>query len=354
MVYAAAIHLGLLKYFLLDSSFMVREYAAFTEIEHAVSRTLNLLWPFRWGVWLRLALISFFVGAGGGFSPFQYRFSRDELPPGMMADAVSGIMQNLLLILIVVAAFIAVIIVFTLLSAAFQFVFVESLRSGTVAIVPYFRRWFSKGARLFVFQLGLTLILLAIIALLIAIFFLPLIAGGGLTGVRIIASLLALMLLIFIVAIPFGLIWLITIDFVVPIMVKEELGVLAAWRRCGSLLANQWRQAALYVIVKVLFSIGISIVLIILTLLALGVIAIPFVAVGLILLALLGGPVYVILIALLIPFIIIAIPVALLIRVPFETFFRHYSLLVLGTIGPEFALFPPSMHESIGASPPPA
>ncbi len=80
------------------------------------------------------------------------------------------------------------------------------------------------------------------------------------------------------------------------------------------------------------------------------IIALPFVGVGLLLSALTGVPGYTLLLILLIPFLLIAIPVALLLllllRVPFEAFLRYYSLLVLGRIAPEYALVPAAVQES--------
>jgi hypothetical protein len=44
-------------------------YAALSVLDAAINRTKSLLWPFNLGVWLRLAVISFFVGgSGGGFN----------------------------------------------------------------------------------------------------------------------------------------------------------------------------------------------------------------------------------------------------------------------------------------------
>jgi hypothetical protein len=47
-----------------------------------------------------------------------------------------------------------------------------------------------------------------------------------------------------------------------------------------------------------------------------------------------------------IPFVIIMILIMLFIQVPFVTFFRYYSLRVLGDFSPEYALLP-----EIGQSP---
>ena len=299
---------------------------AVSEIKNAIHHVTRLLRPFNSGVWLRLALISFFVG-GTLFFPGQHQwFFQNDLPTG-----------------IIVIAFIVISIAYLFLFAVFQFVFIESLRSGTVAIRAYFLRWFSKGSRLFVFHFGLQILALAIIGLLVAIFFLPLLFSGE---VRWNTAIESLVVPIFFIVITAGLIAFFTIDFVVPIMVKDDLGVLDGWRRFGGILRREWREMAVYALLKVLFVIGIGILLFILTLIALLIIALPFVGVGLLLSALTGVPGYTLLLILLIPFLLIAIPAALIIRVPFEAFLRYYSLLVLGRIAPEYTLVPAAVQES--------
>lgn len=305
---------------------MLEGCVAVSEIGDAIDHASRFLWPFNRGVWLRLALISFFVG-GSSFFPGQYQwFFQNDLPTGVIATA-----------------FIAITTAYVLLFAVFQFVFVESIRSGTVAIRPYFRRWFSKGTRLFIFHFGLQILTMAIIALLVAIFFLPLLISGE---VRWNTAIESLVVPIFFIVIIAGIIALLTIDFVVPIMVKEDMGVLDGWRRFGGILHREWREVAVYTMLKLILVIGVAILLIILTLISLFIIALPFVGIGLLLSALTGAPGYTLLPILLIPFLLIAIPVALLIRVPFEAFLRYYSLLVIGRIAPEYALVPVVVQET--------
>jgi hypothetical protein len=74
-------------------------------------------------------------------------------------------------------------------------------------------------------------------------------------------------------------------------------------------------------------------------LLAVLVIAIPFVIIGVVLAAIFQV-MNVTLLLLIIPFLLILIPVALLIQVPVVTFFRYYSLQVLGKLETTFALLP--------------
>lgn len=104
-------------------------------------------------------------------------------------------------------------------------------------------------------------------------------------------------------------------------MIRENCGVIAGWRRLIGTIASSLWQTVVYVIVRFVLGLVAAVVRAILVILALVVIAIPFVLVGIVLLATLQENLMMLL-ALVIPYLIIAIPVALLIAVPFITFFR--------------------------------
>lgn len=148
---------------------------------------------------------------------------------------------------------------------------------------------------------------------------------------------------ILVAALLFGIIFLLTNDFVVPIMIHEDCGIIEGWRRLfGMISANVW-QTVVYVVTRLVLGLIAAIVQAVLVILALLIIAIPFVLIGIVLLAALQAGNYVLLLTLLIPpYLVIAIPVALLIAVPFVTFFRYYGLLVLeGLAPPGCRLLPP-------------
>ncbi|WP_243669844.1 hypothetical protein [Methanoculleus chikugoensis] len=62
---------------------MAEDMYAFSRLDGAFQRTKSLLWPIRWGVWLRLALIALFVGGGVSLpNTSGYTFEEGDLPPG--------------------------------------------------------------------------------------------------------------------------------------------------------------------------------------------------------------------------------------------------------------------------------
>jgi hypothetical protein len=310
---------------------MSEEMYAFSELEGAFSRTKSLLWPVRWGVWLRLAVIAFFVGGGINMpNTVQYRFSGNELPPGF-AEISSGVAPVLVAVF---AAVLVIALVYILVSATMQFVFVDDLRTGDIRLRRFFRERFGKGIRLFLFQLGLLLLMILVLLALFALIFG--LGFGGPTALGLTAPLLIVVLIPFILifAVLFGIVFLFTTDFVVPIMIHDDCGVIEGWRRLCPGLSSQVGQTVVYIVVRFILGILAAILQAIVSILALVIIAIPFVLIGLALLAFLPLMNIAVLVALLIPYLIIAIPVALLIAVPFITFFRYYSLLVLGGLSP--------------------
>lgn len=320
-----------------ESPFIVRDMAeeiyAFSRLEETFSRTKTLLWPPRRDIWLRLALIALFVGGGAGFpNTSQYNVGEGDLPAGM-AGSLPEIAP---LVTAFIVALLTIAFLWMLVGAVMQFVFVDMLSTGDIHIRRFFRERLGKGARLFLFQIAITLILVLGIAALAVLIF-----GFGGVGPRVGVPLLILVLIpvLLVLALLVGVIFLLTIDFVVPIMIREDCGVIEGWRRLiGVISANVWQTVA-YIIVKFVLGLVAAIAQAVVVILALLVIAIPFVLIGIVLLAA-GLANYVLLLVLLIPYLIIAIPVALLIAVPFITFFRYYGLLVLAGLAPEYRLLP--------------
>ncbi|NLM29853.1 MAG: hypothetical protein GX216_05420 [Methanomicrobiales archaeon] len=312
---------------------MAEEMYAFSRIEGAVHRTKALLWPFEWGVWLRLVIIALFVSGGISIpNTFQYRFDGSDFATGAIGFTPAGVATIMLVILAVV---LVVALIWAFIGATMRFVFVDMLSTGDIHIRRFFRERLGKGVRLFIFEIVLTAaMLIAMVASALLLF--------GFWGTHTATPLLliALIPLILVAAILFGLVFLLTTDFVVPIMVSEDCGVIAGWRRLIGVISSQLWQTIVYVITRFVLGLVAAIAQMILVIIALLVIAIPFVLIGIVFLAILQGRNLILLLALGVPYLIIAIPVTLLIAVPFVTFFRYYTLLVLEGLRPEYRLLP--------------
>ena len=310
---------------------MAEETYAFSRLEGAFHRTKGLLWPFKWGIWLRLALIALFVGGGVSFpNTSGYTFGEGDLPPGF-EGALPGIATIFVVLILVV---LAIALIWWIIGTVMQFVFVDMLRTGDIHIRRFFGERVGKGVRLFLFEAALTLIL--ILAMIAFILMLVGFEGSGGAGV---AFILLFIPFILVAALLFGIVFLLTHDFVVPIMIHEDCGVIEGWRRLFGMISENLWQTVAYIITRFVLGLIAGIVQAVLVILAMLIIAIPFVLIGIVLLAAVMAN-YVLLLVLLIPYLIIAIPVALLIAVPFVTFFRYYGLLVLEGVAPGYRLLP--------------
>ena len=312
---------------------MADEMYAFSRLEGAIHRTKSLLWPFKWDVWLRLAIIALFVGGGISMpNLFQYQFDGSDFAAGTIGSTPTVVATVVLVILAVV---LVLALIWAFIGATMRFVFVDMLSTGNIRIRRFFRDRFGKGVRLFVFEIALTAAMF--IAMIVSAFLV-----FGFWGTNAAAPLLLLLLipLALIAAILFGLVLLLTTDFVVPIMVSEDCGVIEGWRQLIGVISSQLWQTVVYVITRFVLGLVAAIAQAILVIIALLVIAIPFVLIGIVFLAALQGGDRILLLALGVPYLIIAIPVALLIAVPFVTFFRYYALLVLEGLRPEYQLLP--------------
>jgi hypothetical protein len=316
-------------------------YAALSVLDAAINRTKSLLWPFKLGLWLRIAVISFFVGGtGAGFNFHAGGSSPGGVPGVNILGVGNSLLSNVVFnYLLIVAAILIFVLAMWLLGAIFQFVFVDCLRTGEVSLRRYFGPRTGKGFSLFLFQLGLGLIIFLIIAVPVALLIL---AGGGFASgvpsLAVIPGFLLLFAAILLIALFMGLIMLFTIDFVVPIMIRDDCGVIDGWHTCWGIIRTEWKQALVYAITKFLLGIATGIIMLIVVIIAALVIAIPFVIIG-ILAAGAGGSVP-INITLLVLFFVVMLPVGLLISVPFVTFLRYYSLEVLAAIAPAYDLLP--------------
>ena len=305
---------------------MSEETYALSRLDSAFDHAKSLLWPVRWDIWLRLAVVALFVGCGID------SLGNSNLPYAAGSLVLGSTMS--VMVSSIAAVVLGIALLWLLAGATMQFVFVDMLSTGDIHIRRFFRERLGKGARLFLFELAL----IAVMILAIAAFVFMLIGVEG-AGAATSLLIIALIPVILVAALLFGLVFLLTTDFVVPIMIREDCGIIAGWRRLIGMIASRFWQTVVYVIVRFVLGLVAAIAQAILVILALVVIAIPFILVGIVLLAALQENI-VLLLALVIPYLIIAIPVALLIAVPFITFFRYYALLVLEGLLPEYRLLP--------------
>ncbi|WP_126664308.1 DUF7544 domain-containing protein [Haloterrigena salifodinae] len=318
-------------------------WSAIDELRPALEATRGLLLPFDLRRWLSLAVIAFFVSGASGGNPGVSTTAgdtpRDESPvaepPPPIADLVALPEIDLGWIVLAIGIAVAIGLVLLFLGAIMEFVFVRVVTDRDVRLRTHTREQVSNGASLLLFRIALALgiaILIAVPAVVSFLLLSPLFFG-----------LLAVLFAPILIAVGIG-IWLVhrfTADFVVPVMLLEDRGVLEAWRAFWPALQEGWKQYVVYAIVRLGLGVvagfvaGIGFV-------AIGlVLAVPFGIVAVVLYLVFETALGLLSIAVLA---VIAVLYALsvlvagvtLVQVPIQTYLRYYSLFVLGSITPPF------------------
>lgn len=328
---------------------------AFDAVDDALDSTRRFLFPFSFGKWLRLAVIVFFLGAGGsGGGNVSNAFNGvpdGGQPGGPVTQPTMPPNDVLWFIGIVVAAILLVALVFAIISATMRFVFVDALRTDDVRVRGPFKRRFGKGVRLFVFELvlGLLLLLPFIVGGLAVVFGFVSLESLGASFVNLGVGVIVLLGLLYVLAaIVIGFVLGFTNQFVVPVMIVEDSGVLAGWSRFWTTLRREWKQFVVYVFVRFVLQLGVGIATGIVGFILAIVVFLVAGAIGFGLAAVFGGFQALIsttagiaaLVVLVVLTILVMTVVFLPIKILVQTYFTTYELSVLGGVNPQYALLP--------------
>lgn len=331
------------------------EWHAVDQLGDSWQATKQLLFPIRLRSWIVVAVVVFFVSGATGFNP-SINIGATEwvtIPgevstqvgvhwsPGDPSSIVPGTLDERsqlliwILFLIVLGAGLLFTLIGVVLGAIFEFVFVDIARTREIRIRGFFGPRIGQGISLLAFRIGVGLIVIGFVILTVLA---TLITAG-------LFLLLLLLLSPVLVLLSIGL-WILlrfTTDFVVPVMIAEDSGIINGWREFWPELRSEWKQYGVYAVVRFLlgivaaFATGLGFAAIGLLL------AIPFLFVGLIglfvLVAAIGAEFAGLVWALFLLLIFIATLVAVgtvLVVVPIQTYLRYYSLFVLGAITPSF------------------
>ncbi|WP_440769476.1 DUF7544 domain-containing protein [Natronorubrum sp. DTA28] len=319
---------------------------AIDDLSDALETTRNFLTPVSLGMWVKLAIVVFFVSSlgmggptipGGDVGTFADEPIFEEETPGEVEEFEEEfpVEELLVLLLVVVGIILFLWLLYAIISAVMQFVFIESLRTTEVHVRRYFSANLGNGLRLFLFRVGLLLVAAVLgSAPAVAIWL-----QGGFDALS--GALVALYALYGIgLYLVYSLARRFTDEFVAPIMLLEDQGVLGGWRRFWPTLKGNWTEYLVYLILVWILSLAITIA--VWFVLAFGVLAllIPFVIV-IALLILAAGEIGVFLSVLvgIVAFLTILLFVAL-VWTPIATYFQYYALLLLGDTNADLDLIP--------------
>lgn len=260
-------------------------YSAVDALEDAYRATKGLLWPFKWRRWLALAVVFFFASGAAGFDPGA-NVGVVDLPtppagPGLEPGPGTGFVFDPLVVVALVAGAVVLAAVFAIVGAVMEFVFVRAVVTREVRLREDARTNVGKGLSLFGFRL-----LIGLLALAAVLFLAALVLGTGLVGLVVVALLSPVLAAGFV---SLYLLHRFTVDFIVPVMLVEDVGVVAGWRRFGAELRAETTEDAVYALVRLAFGVAASLVVGVGFVLVALVVGVPFAAVWAVL-ALLGAP----------------------------------------------------------------
>lgn len=315
---------------------------AIENIGDAFSVTRAFLFPFELRHWVKLALVTLFIGGGMGLPSVQTNSPRGVEPipeeiPAMLPENAPQIAA------LVVGAIVVLGLIFSLVGAIMEFVFVESLRTGNVSIRRHWSRRWRQGFRLFGFRLALGLPLFALVIGWVGLLVVPEIVPDVDPIVPFGTLLFVGIPLVFLLGVLYALVASFTTVFVVPIMIKIDGGVLAGWRLLWGSIKAAPRQYLVYAVVALVLTfatgiaasivVGIAAVALLIPLVVFGAIVYFTVSlsstVGLVALAATGAL-----------FLAAILALGLVVQVPVLAYLRYYALLVLGDIDASLDLIP--------------
>lgn len=312
-------------------------WAALEHIDDAIDETKELLFPFDWRLWAKLALIVFFTSGldlpdSDDFSSFieedSDRFNTDypsefsDYPPGpdllngmeipamtgMMSHAFTGISPVFYGVILLVLLLALVILI---LAPIFEFVYYQSLLDKEVTIMEHLRTHFWKGMWLLAFRL-VVLVVVVVLAFIV------------LTQIEAIAvNTLITMILVSLPFLLIGALFLQFTDQFIPlVMLEHDLSLPAAWRTFYPVVKQEWKQFAVYAVLRFILALAVGILVLIASLVFL----IPLIPLAL--LVFMGAVSNIVLALGVLGLMLWFLAVLIFLRVPAQTYLRYYTILV--------------------------
>jgi hypothetical protein len=327
---------------------------AVAALEDARERAGALLWPPDAGRWLRLVVLTAFVGgAGSAGSAGGNLQSSVPATGGGGAGVVPGLpafefgpsalpTPEVLVrwVAVVVGLLLVAALVYALVGAVAEFALVGALRDGTVGLRASARRYAAPGVRLFAFRVAVVAA-----ALVVGGGPLALAAWGALTTDPAL-GLLAVPALLFaaVVALAAWLVLTLTTDLVVPAVLASGVrGPVGGWRRVAPVVAANPLDVGLYLLVRVVLGVATGVVVGLVGGLVALVVGVPFAVAAAAALAAAGAALSLAevgtLVALAVLFALVTGALLQVVRTPVVLYLRAYAVATLGRLSADLALF---------------
>lgn len=229
---------------------MMSEYQAILALKPAMQHTKAKFWPLRPGQIWRLLIISFFIGAWiTGPVPQDFTFEdipylssiTDDRNMPMETGDIAMVMTGILILLLV----------YSLFSSIFQFIFVDYLSSENRRILPSFKLRMGMGFRLLVFYLAIIIIIGLCAVLAIMMIAIPVLNSYPDNPAKLLLALVYTLSGLLILIIPAWILTIITTDFVVPVMIVQKCGIIQGWKILIREFSGRWDETAIYLLIKI-------------------------------------------------------------------------------------------------------
>jgi hypothetical protein len=294
----------------------------------------QLFQPFRFWQWTRLAAVGLLAGemSSGGCN-----FSHNLRQGSSRIPNVDPAILGAVIAVALVSAFVFG-IVMLYISSVMRFILFDSVLTKECHIRAGWMRRQAPGLKYFLWQIGLAVAVLVVMALLIGIpvaiaFSLGWIRNYGEHTLALVLGGIVIFLVVLAFAIVAAVIQVLTKDFVVPQMALEGIGAVEGWRRLWPMIEAELGGYAAYVGMKIVLAIVAGVTMFIVSLIIGVMVAIP--ALGLAVIAIFTGKTagltwnaYTITVAAVVAAILLAAFLYLmaLIAVPVIVFFPAYSI----------------------------
>ncbi|RBI64507.1 hypothetical protein DMJ13_08520 [halophilic archaeon] len=323
-------------------------------LDDAVEPVRSLLFPLDVRQWLKLAFVVLFLGGSGATPPMTGTGTPGGVDGGTVTtdDAFVAPDGSFVPSETLVAAAVALVLLgllvalaFALVGSVMEFAFFESLRRQRVHVRRYARDNLRKGLGLFAFRVVLFLVVFVPVVGLALLLFPGLATGSPAVVVGALALFVpAFVVLSFVVALVDGF----TTNFVVPVMLLRDEGVLDGWRTFWPTLRREWKQFAVFALLRIVLAIAAGIAVSLVGGFLAAVVLVPFavVAVGVVVgfggvSALISSTAGLVVAGLLaVAYVAVFLFVLAVVRVPVQAYLRYYALLVLGDADAALDLIP--------------
>lgn len=222
---------------------------AVTAIDDAVDATRGFLLPFSPRRWTVLALVVALMGGGPSMN-----FNPPTTSGNVPRDALARLPEFSLAPRYGVAI-VAVVLLLTWLSLGFRFVFYDALRTDAARVWGPLRARLGQALQLLGFQF---IVLVVLVGPIVAV------VGGAVTGRLSVADWSPLLLgaaglTAAVLVLLAALVDRFTREFVLPVMVLDDTGPIAGWRRFWPVLREEWVQYLAYLLVHVVLGIAVAV-----------------------------------------------------------------------------------------------